>query len=157
MSGSQPGSLQSVAPESPDALDPGSVGTYGVRGRLVLVRAERWQSGRSRPPRKREYLYGYREFESPPLRQISRSGVLASNPLWFLRLAEFESCNLSNGSLSDIRNSPPFQDASLTSSRSNLRCSAGGCSRNKIRGAARQRHQIHGFADRSQRRCLCGS
>ena len=35
--------------------------------------SERWQSGRSHPPRKRAYLNGYREFESPPLRHPSRS------------------------------------------------------------------------------------
>src|ERR1044071_6036195 len=50
--------------------------------------AERWQSGRSRPPRKREYLYGYREFESPPLRQFlfTHASGLAK-----LTVAEFES------------------------------------------------------------------
>src|ERR1039457_3380051 len=36
-----------------------------------ILTGERWESGRARPPRKREYLYGYREFESPPLRQPS--------------------------------------------------------------------------------------
>src|ERR1022692_4861810 len=35
----------------------------------IMVGSERWQSGRSHPPRKRAYLDGYREFESPPLRQ----------------------------------------------------------------------------------------
>ena len=35
--------------------------------------SERWQSGRSHPPRKRAYLNGYREFESPPLRQPSKT------------------------------------------------------------------------------------
>src|SRR3954453_2865264 len=34
---------------------------------------ERWQSGRSHPPRKRAYLNGYREFESPPLRHPTKS------------------------------------------------------------------------------------
>src|SRR5579883_2782436 len=41
--------------------------------------AERWQSGRSHPPRKREYLYGYRGFESPPLRHcLYRSLTVAA-------------------------------------------------------------------------------
>src|ERR1019366_8383771 len=35
----------------------------------IMRTPERWQSGRSHPPRKRAYLDGYREFESPPLRQ----------------------------------------------------------------------------------------
>src|ERR1019366_6273159 len=35
----------------------------------IMKAPERWQSGRSHPPRKRAYLDGYREFESPPLRQ----------------------------------------------------------------------------------------
>jgi hypothetical protein len=36
----------------------------------IIVGSERWQSGRSHPPRKRAYLNGYREFESPPLRHL---------------------------------------------------------------------------------------
>jgi hypothetical protein len=54
----------------------------GPRVKLGTV-AERWQSGRSRPPRKREYLYGYREFESPPLRHrsISPPSVVNTLPL----------------------------------------------------------------------------
>src|ERR1035441_6067918 len=36
---------------------------------IIMADPERWQSGRSHPPRKRAYLNGYREFESPPLRQ----------------------------------------------------------------------------------------
>jgi hypothetical protein len=53
--------------------------TESVVGFVMLhwfQNAERWQSGRSRPPRKREYLYGYREFESPPLRQSSYNSPL---------------------------------------------------------------------------------
>ena len=38
----------------------------------IIMGSERWQSGRSHPPRKRAYLNGYREFESPPLRQLNR-------------------------------------------------------------------------------------
>ena len=38
--------------------------------RMDFNHAERWQSGLSHSPRKREYLYGYREFESPPLRHF---------------------------------------------------------------------------------------
>ena len=52
----------------------------GVRRRVEAAsrmvqwwRSERWQSGRSHPPRKRAYLNGYREFESPPLRQPPKS------------------------------------------------------------------------------------
>ncbi len=40
-----------------------------LRSRCVPIKAERWQSGRLRSPRKRVSLYGLREFESPPLRQ----------------------------------------------------------------------------------------
>src|ERR1017187_7065805 len=43
----------------------------------IMMVSERWQSGRSHPPRKRAYLDGYREFESPPLRQTSTWPVAA--------------------------------------------------------------------------------
>src|SRR5690349_13155468 len=84
---------------------------------MVLIywsspQAERWQSGRSRPPRKREYLYGYREFESPPLRQLSKFASFSSKLLETNTVAEFDSCKFANGFLNDIRNSPPFQKAS---------------------------------------------
>src|ERR1039458_6238860 len=36
---------------------------------IIMANREGWRSGRSPPPRKRAYLNGYREFESPPLRQ----------------------------------------------------------------------------------------
>src|SRR5580658_1089921 len=39
---------------------------------LIWVVAERWQSGRLRRSRKPLNLYGFREFESPPLRQPLR-------------------------------------------------------------------------------------
>ena len=56
------------------AIPPGVMRTVAERqSRLEWYNdgsSERWQSGRSHPPRKRAYLNGYREFESPPLRQF---------------------------------------------------------------------------------------
>src|ERR1035438_7169244 len=46
----------------------------------IMVGSERWQSGRSHPPRKRAYLDGYREFESPPLRQPSHGRIRPEGP-----------------------------------------------------------------------------
>ena len=46
----------------------GGAASGGSNG-IIILGSERWQSGRSHPPRKRAYLDGYREFESPPLRQ----------------------------------------------------------------------------------------
>src|ERR1035437_9804691 len=46
----------------------------------IIVASERGQSARPPPPRKRAYLNGYREFESPPLRQLP-SSVLLPGPL----------------------------------------------------------------------------
>ena len=52
--------------------------------------AERWQSGRMRRSRKPLNLYGFREFESPPLRQFSKFDPSGSEPSSFLLFTEFE-------------------------------------------------------------------
>src|SRR5580658_10837037 len=91
----------------------------------------RWQSGRMRRSRKPLNLYGFREFESHPHRQLSRTTPHRLEGFSFLVLAEFDSCNCSNGGWKDIRNSPACQTASPITSRSSLRCSDPDCSRNK--------------------------
>src|ERR1017187_3666286 len=52
----------------------------------IMVASERWQSGRSHPPRKRAYLDGYREFESPPLRQPSGANPTDHKMRWSVLL-----------------------------------------------------------------------
>ena len=56
----------------------------------MLSDMERWQSGRMRLTRNQLYSYGYREFESPSLRQITKSPSLMEG----LLLSEVEERNL---------------------------------------------------------------
>ena len=52
-------------------------------------------------------------FESPPLRQLSEIALSLDNALSFVEVAEFDSCNFSNGSRKHVRNSPSCQIALL--------------------------------------------
>ena len=108
---------------------------------------ERWLSGRKQRFAKPSYgLNRYRGFESPPLRQLSKSGPLRPNPLEFLSLPEFESANSWNGSRSTIRNSPPFQDASFSTSVQQFALFRPAVRHKQVGRLTGQHHQVDGFA-----------
>src|SRR4051794_29270734 len=72
-----------------------------------------------RRSRKPLNLYGFREFESHPHRQLSKTLQIFEAVL-LLIIAEFETRNCSKGARNDIRNSPPFHIASPITTRSSF-------------------------------------